>query len=43
MRAMTVGISWGTFTMFKGEEDPQAVKKTTLNGGVVPIQGGSSK
>ena len=41
--AMTVGISWGTFTMFKGEEDPQAVKKTTLNGGVVPIQGGSSK
>jgi hypothetical protein len=25
--AFTVGIDWGTFTMFKGDEDPQAVKK----------------
>jgi len=26
--AMKGGISWGTFTMFKGEEDPQAVKRS---------------
>ena len=25
--AYSVGISWGTFTMFKGDEDPEAVKK----------------
>ncbi len=25
--AFTVGINWGTFTMYKGDEDPQAAKK----------------
>jgi len=25
----SVGISWGTFTMFKGEDDPQAAKNVT--------------
>lgn len=25
--AFTVGINWGTFTMYKGSEDPQAAKK----------------
>jgi hypothetical protein len=26
----SVGISWGTFTMFKGEEGPQAVRRPTF-------------
>ena len=37
------GLSWGTFTMFKGEEDPQAVKKTTPSAGTPSVQKEDSK
>ena len=34
----SVGISWGTFTMFKGEEDPQAVKTFQLPHGIATMK-----
>ena len=37
----SVGISWGTFTMFKGDEDPEAVKKTNPNASTTPARGNS--